>query len=110
MNKVLSGWRIHGSNQSFKKKELFNQEREKWCNFHLKNNYLDYYFDEIKEVKQLILAEKRIFNYSFKNFEDFDLSSIRNFRNRFFIFFSFIPFIPNLIYQIKDLLFKFRWY
>tara|TARA_B100001248_G_C27398910_1_gene468193 strand:- start:5698 stop:6612 length:915 start_codon:yes stop_codon:yes gene_type:complete len=110
LNKVLSGWRIHGSNQSFKKKELFNQEREKWCNFHLKNNYLDYYFDEIKEVKQLILAEKRIFNYGLKNFEDFDLSSIRNFRNRFFIFFSFIPFIPNLIYQIKDLLFKFRWY
>ena len=27
LNKVLSGWRIHGNNESFKKKELFNKEK-----------------------------------------------------------------------------------
>ena len=112
LDKILSGWRIHGNNESFKKKELFNQEKEKWCDYHLSNEYLIKFQDSIKELKLLILAEKRIFKYGFdlKNFKSLNLSKISNTRNKLYILFSYIPFIPKLLYITKDFIFKKVWY
>ena len=74
LNKVLSGWRIHGNNESFKKKELFNKEKRKWCEFHLKNKYLANYLNEINELRLYTLAENRILNYQvdFKDLYNFN--------------------------------------
>ena len=43
LNKLLSAWRIHENNESFKRKELFNKEKTNWCAFHLRNNFLKTY-------------------------------------------------------------------
>ena len=51
LNRVLSGWRIHRNNESFKKREIFNIEIQKWCDFHLKNRYLSKYKTQIRELK-----------------------------------------------------------
>ena len=112
LNKVLSGWRIHGNNESFKRREIFNIEKEKWCNFHLKNEYLSLYKNEINELKITILAEKRILKNKFCifSFKKSDLLSVSGFKKKLFIIFSFIPFFPKIIYQIKNYLFRFKWY
>ena len=47
------------------KEELFNQEMEIWCNLHINNKYLAKYKKEIMELKLVVEAENRIFNYSF---------------------------------------------
>ncbi len=112
LDKILSGWRIHGNNESFKKKELFNKEKEKWCDYHLKNKYLIKFQNSIKELKLLILAEKRILRYglNLKKFKSLNLSKISNMRNKLYILFSYIPFIPKLLYKIRDFIFKKVWY
>ena len=112
LDKVLSGWRIHGNNESFKKKELFNHEMEKWCDFHLKNKYLTKYQKEIEELKLLIFAEKRILKYrfNFKKLNSLNLSRISNMRNKFYVLFSYLPFIPKILYKIKEYIFKKEWY
>lgn len=112
LDKILSGWRIHGNNESFKKKELFNKEKEKWCDYHLKNKYLIKFQNSIKELKLLILAEKRILRYglNLKKFKSLNLSKISNMRNKLYILFSYIPFIPKLLYNIRDFIFKKVWY
>lgn len=112
LDKVLSGWRIHGKNQSFKRKNLFNKEKEIWCNYHLENNYLENYSFQIKELKALIDAEKRILSNKFY-LSNFKISEIRlssNFKNRFFILISYIPIIPKILFMIKENLFKAKWY
>ena len=112
LNKVLSCWRIHGNNQSFKKKELFNEEQEIWCKYHLRNNYLTEYKSKIKELNNLILAKQRILKNSCKinNIKFANIKSTSNIRNKLFIIFSYIPFLPKFLYQIKDYLFKLKWY
>ena len=112
LNKVLSGWRIHGNNESFKRREIFNIEKEKWCDFHLKNTYLSLYKKEINELKILTLAEKRILKskLSILIYKKIDLISVSGFRKKLFIVFSYIPVLPRIIYQIKSYLFKLKWY
>ena len=39
LDEVLSYWRIHFNNESFKRKNIFNEEINRWCEFHLKNKY-----------------------------------------------------------------------
>ena len=111
LNKVLSGWRIHGNNESFKRREVFNIEKEQWCDFHLKNEFLSLYKKEIIELKATILAEKRIlksrFNITF--FKKIDLKPVSSFKNKLFIIFSFIPLFPRIIYKLKNFLFKLKW-
>ena len=115
LNEVLSGWRIHGDNESFKRKELFIKEQEKWCNYHLKNYHLKNYQNEIKELELLISARKRISifefyhqNFNYKNLKK--IKYIKNFRNRIFFIYSLIPIIPKIIFEIKGLIYKFKWY
>tara|TARA_B100000945_G_C20405931_1_gene610005 strand:- start:1098 stop:2018 length:921 start_codon:yes stop_codon:yes gene_type:complete len=112
LNQLLSGWRIHGNNESFKRKEVFNKEKEKWCEFHLNNKFLAKHKKELKELKLLIIAEERILNYKFdfnalKNFKKSSFSNLRNFT---FVFLSFIPFFPKIAFQLKDFLYKLRWH
>ena len=112
LNQSLSGWRIHENNESFKKKELFNKEKEKWCKFHLRNNYLKNYKKELRELNLLTNAANRILDYRF-NINDFKLikkSYFSNFRNFIFVIFSFIPFLPKFAFRIKNYLFKLKWY
>ena len=111
LNKLLSAWRIHENNESFKRKELFNKEKTNWCAFHLRNNFLKTYKKEIIELKYLIEAEKRILNYKFdynalKSFKKIHFSNFRNFA---FVFLSFIPFFPKIAFQLKDFFYKLRW-
>ena len=112
LNKVLSGWRIHNNNESFKKKELFNIETEIWCEFHLENKFLGTFFKEIKELKTLIIAKKRILNNGFynKNSLRFNIKDISSLKNKFYIVFSYIPFIPKISYKLKQYFFKLKWY
>ena len=111
LNKVLSGWRIHGNNESFKKKELFNKEKEKWCDYHLKNKYLKKYLNEISELKLLTLAENRILNYhlgwnDLRNLNSFSTSSKKNL---LIIVISYIPIFPKILYKIKNYIFRYNW-
>lgn len=111
LNKILSGWRIHGNNESLEKKGLFNQEKKQWCEIHLKKNTLLGYIKAIKELKLLTEAEDRIlaFGFSSQNSIDFNLKNISNKKNLFFIILSFIPILPKFIFAIKNYLFRFRW-
>jgi glycosyltransferase involved in cell wall biosynthesis len=112
LNKVLSGWRIHRNNESFKNNYLFNKEKLEWCNFHLNNNYLSGYRKEIKELKLLTYAEKRILEnkISLNELRNFKINSFSNKKNKLFMIFSFIPIIPRIIIFIKSLIFKLRWF
>ena len=112
IDKLLSGWRIHETNESFKRKEIFNKEKEAWCDFHINNKFLEKYIIEINELKLLVNAERRIFNYKF-NFFGFIkclLTRTSNIRNKIFLLFSFIPFIPKIIFKLKEARFKSKWY
>ena len=112
LNKVLSAWRIHGNNESFKRKDLFNKEIAKWCKYHLHHNFLTSYNKEIRELKLLSSAEKRILNYKF-NFNDVKeirFKNFSNFKNFFYVSISFLPFFPKLAYIFKGLLHRFKWY
>lgn len=112
LNKVLSGWRIHQNNESFKNNYLFNKEKLEWCDFHLNNNYLTNYRKEIKELKLLIYAESRILENKFSliEFTKFNINFFSNNKNKLFVIFSFIPIIPRIIFSIKNLIFKLRWF
>ena len=59
LDEVLSGWRIHTNNESFKRKEIFSIETENWCNIQKKNKYLKDYLNEIKELRLITLAQKK---------------------------------------------------
>ena len=112
LNQVLSGWRIHKNNESFKNKNLFNIEKLKWCNFHLKNIYLKNYQKEIKELMMLTDAERRIIEnkVNLKEMAKFKINFFSNIKNKLFMVMSFIPIFPRIIYSIKDLIFKLRWF
>ena len=111
LRQVLCGWRIHNDNESFIKKELFNNETEAWCNFHINNKFLRNFQKEIKALKSLIVARKRIINNGFylNNLKDFKLFNQYSFKNNIFIILSYIPLIPKLIYVIKDYHFRKKW-
>ena len=115
LNETLSSWRIHGENESFKRKELFFKELEHWCNYHFFNNHLNKYKKEIIELETLTFARKRIASLSFyyqklnyKNIKD--IRNIRNFKNRIFYLYSLIPIIPKIIFEIKEIIYKFKWF
>ena len=111
LNKSLSAWRIHENNESFKRKELFNKEKEQWCEFHLRNNFLKDYKKEIRELELLTIAENRILNYQF-NFNDLlklKINSFSNYRNFAFVFLSFIPVFPSIVFRFKEYLYKLKW-
>jgi len=112
LDKVLCGWRIHYHNESFKKKELFNKEIERWCDFHLENKYLEKFTKEIKELRLLTLARNRIVSSinSSISLKEMNFNSLSNLRNQSYIFFSYIPIIPKAIYKIKEIIFKLKWY
>ena len=112
LNQVLSGWRIHDNNESFKRKELFNKEIVQWCDYHLENNYLQDYIQNIQELKFLTEAKNRILCYEFKlsTFKSVIFNKMSNGKNKLFIFISFIPFFPKLFYIIDKFLFKIKWY
>tara|TARA_Y100001933_G_scaffold226176_1_gene239969 strand:+ start:840 stop:1760 length:921 start_codon:yes stop_codon:yes gene_type:complete len=112
IDKLLSGWRIHENNESFKRKEIFNKELGSWCDYHINNKFLEKYINEINELKLLVNAERRIFNYKFKFFSFIKclLSKTSNIRNRIYLLFSFIPFIPKIILKFKEARFKSKWY
>lgn len=111
LGKLLSSWRIHQNNESFKRKYLFNKEKAKWCKFHLKNNFLNNYQKEIYELSLLTSAEDRLLNYRFniKDFKKCKISSFSNFRNFSFVFLSFLPLFPKIAYRAKEFLYKLRW-
>ena len=109
---VLSGWRIHNNNETFKNKKTFLIEKEHWCRKHLKNKVLKDNKKELEELAILIRAEKRILKYNIgrKIFKDLNLYNFSNMRNIFFVLFSLIPIIPLIIYKIKELNFKYKWF
>ena len=112
LDQVLSRWRIHFNNESFKRKDLFNKEIEQWCNFHIRNNYLRNYIKQIKELKIMTQAKNRILKYEFdfSTFKKVIFSKMSTFRNKLFVFMSFIPYIPKLFFLIDSFLFKLKWY
>jgi len=111
LNKSLSAWRIHENNESFIRKGLFNKEKKKWCEFHLRNNFLKDYKKEINELMILITAQDRIFKYklNFNDFKKFKIKYFSNFRNFSYALFCLIPLIPRIIYGLKEYLYKKKW-
>ena len=112
LNRVLSGWRIHRNNESFKKREIFNIEILKWCDFHLKNRYLSKYKTQIRELKTITLARERIMNFNLQFNPKFfkNIRLLNNSRNKLFLIFSLIPFLPFIIFKIKFLLYRLKWF
>ena len=111
LNKLLSAWRIHENNESFKRKELFNREKNNWCEFHLRNNFLNDYKKEIRELNLLTNAENRILKYYFKfnDFKKLRISNFSNLRNFAFVFLSFFPLFPKIVFFLKDYLYRKKW-
>ena len=112
LDQVLSGWRIHFDNESFRRNELFNKELDEWCDYHLKNQYLSKYINQIKELKFVTQAKNRIIRYEFDliTFRKSIFHKISNVKNKFFIFISFIPLLPKLFFMIDRFLFRLKWY
>ena len=112
LDQVLSGWRIHFDNESFKRNELFNKELDEWCDYHLKNQYLSKYINQIKELKFVTQAKNRIIRYEFDlmTFRKSIFQRISNVKNKFFIFISFIPLLPKLFLVVDRFLFRLKWY
>ena len=111
LNKVLSGWRIHGKNESLIRRKVFNKEIELWCKFHLKNRYLIKYKKQIKELRLLNFAEKRINSYglSLSSIKSINLNDFSNNKNKLYIIFSLIPILPKIILILKSILFNLKW-
>ena len=112
LDQVLSGWRIHFDNESFRRNELFNKELDEWCDYHLKNQYLIKYINQIKELKFVTQAKNRIIRYEFDliTFRKSIFYRMSNIKNKFFIFISFIPLLPKLFFMIDRFLFRLKWY
>ena len=112
LNAILSGWRIHGKNESFMKKEVFVEELERWCNIHIKNKLFNNYRREITELRLKTQAEKRIIRDSlnFSDIKTINIKSISSLKNIIFIIFSFLPKIPKILFLIKDFRFRKKWY
>ena len=98
--------------RALKNNYLFNKEKLEWCNFHLNNNYLSNYWKEVKELKLLTYAERRILENKFSLIElkKFNINFFSNKKNKLFMIFSFIPILPRIIFSIKNLIFKLRWF
>ena len=112
INQVLSGWRIHNNNESFKRKNLFYYEKAKWCDIHLRKKFLENYIKEISELKLTTLAQIRIINYKldFNSFSNLKINTFSNYKNMIFTFFSFLPILPKILIHIKNFLFKLKWF
>lgn len=112
INQILSGWRIHKNNESFKRKNMFYHEREKWCDYHLKNKILDKYTKEITELRLITYAQKRIVNYEFniQSFLNLNINSFSNRKNMLFTLLSFVPIFPKIFMNIRKSLFKLKWF
>ena len=111
LNKSLSAWRIHENNESFKRKELFTKEKKKWCEFHLRNNFLSDYKKEINELEILTIAQDRIYKYKldFNDIKKLKIKNFSNFRNFSYALFCLIPIIPRIVYGLKEYLYKKKW-
>tara|TARA_B100000886_G_C20422612_1_gene492328 strand:+ start:848 stop:1768 length:921 start_codon:yes stop_codon:yes gene_type:complete len=111
LNKLLSAWRIHENNESFKRKEIFNKEIKQWCAFHIRNKFLKDYKKEIRELSLLITARDRINNYKFNLNDVRKLKTIffSNFKNFIFVFLSFVPFFPKIALSLKEYFFRKKW-
>ncbi len=112
LNAILSGWRIHGKNESFMRKEVFVEELERWCNIHIKNKLFNNYTREITELRLKTQAEKRIIRdcINFSDIKTINIKSISSLKNIIFIIFSFLPKIPKILFLIKDFRFRKKWY
>ena len=111
LNKSLSAWRIHENKESFKRKGLFNKEKKKWCDFHLRNNFLKDYKREINELRTLVSAQERIFKYKidFNDIKKLKINNFSNLRNFYYALFCLIPLLPKIIYGLKEYLFRQKW-
>ena len=112
LNAILSGWRIHGKNESFMRKEVFVEELERWCNIHIKNKLFNNYTREITELRLKTQAEKRIIRdcINFSDIKTINIKSISSLKNIIFIILSFLPKIPKILFLIKDFRFRKKWY
>ena len=112
LNAILSGWRIHGKNESFMRKEVFIEELERWCNIHIKNKLFKNYTKELTELKLKTQAEKRILDdcINFSDIKTINIKSISSLKNIVFIILSFLPKIPKIFFLLKDYRFRKKWY
>ena len=112
LNAILSGWRIHGKNESFMRKEVFIEELERWCNIHIKNKLFKHYTKELTELRLKTQAEKRIIRdcINFSDIKTINIKSISSLKNIIFIILSFLPKIPKILFLIKDFRFRKKWY
>ena len=64
------------------------------------------------ELKLVVEAENRIFNYSFNLmvFKRAFFTRTNKIKNKIFIIFSFIPYLPKIIIQFKKLKFQSKWF
>ena len=92
--------------------EKFIIEREHWCYKHLEKKILKNYNKQLLELLTLIKAEKRILNYKCEKgfIRDIKLNNITSLKNLLFVLFSLIPIIPLIIYKLRELKFKNKWF
>ncbi len=112
INEVLSGWRVHRSSETFKNSSKFIAEKRRWCEYHLKNEYMVNYRKYIKELEILLLAQKRMLCLSYTEIPKkkellFKYSSLRNLA---YVIFSYMPILPAILINFKRIIFSNKWF
>ena len=100
---VLSGWRIHQNNASFKENEKFITEKIKWINTYSESTIFGNHQNSIDNLDILMRAESFYLNLNYKklSIKDF-ISYSGNFKSKIKILICFFPFLLKFIRFLKN--------
>jgi len=105
INKVLSGWRMHENNDSFKRPYLFIKEKRDWINKYKNNKIFRNYKNEINELNFICNAEEKLNNkniFLINNILDLRGHKFTENKNMLKFILSCIPILKS-IYRLKKL-------
>lgn len=105
INKVLSGWRVHENNDSFKRPYLFIKERKDWISKYENEKIFKPYKNEIRELNMICSAEEKLNNnniFAINNILELSNHNFIEKRNMIKFIISCIPILKN-IYRLKKL-------
>ena len=107
---VLSGWRIHEANASFKENEKFIIEKIKWINCYKNTELFSKYKEAMSNLEICLKAESPYLKISNKRLILKDILKYSgNLKSKFKIIISLFPFLYEFFRFLKRILFKIRW-
>tara|TARA_Y100000991_G_C21975409_1_gene351905 strand:- start:1248 stop:2168 length:921 start_codon:yes stop_codon:yes gene_type:complete len=107
---ILSGWRIHNENASFRENEKFIIEKLKWISCYKNSELFANYQRSINNLEIYLKAESpylKLSNEKLKLSDFFKYSG--SLKSKIMIIISFFPCLYKLVRLFKKILFKIRW-